>query len=211
LRVKNNFSVGVAQPSTSTTITLAPGVPLDALIVSCVALVVLTVIAGWLLDLDWPTMRTTILIAFALPWVVIAGGALFRVGAWAVPQIEKIIRVDLNQDGAIGPPASTPTRFVPVRGGSMGNLADLVDAGGGAVERADAIAFVRTAVVTSDWSRRAWTGQRLPSGRVCDADYHAALMRFLTTFDVVKDYGERKKGTAVTSNGDEALRLCGLV
>lgn len=136
--------------------------------------------------------------------LVIAGvGALRRVARYALGQLETITRLDLNQDGRIGP----DIRLVPVRGGPTVG-----------VDNAVAIADLRYMIERLDyehqrgWTVREWVGQRLPSGReiiAADVGPYAEFIRVLERIGALAERSERSKGRLLMSSAEilEALGL----
>jgi len=78
------------------------------------------------------------------------------------------------------------------------------------VDSADLRLFTRTAVSTGDWTQATWRGRRMPSGRKCDNDYHAALVAVLVRCGVIRDHGPRQSGHLAVDSADDALRVLGL-
>lgn len=153
---------------------------------------------AWGLKLWSAGLFRVILVGSFAPWVA-AGMILFRIQwgyLWAA--LEKITQRDLDFSGAIGDlPRNQDIRIVPAYGKT--STTDQVD-------NRDLRTFVRTVCATKDWTQATWRGKQLPSGRVCDNDYHAALVAPLVKIRAIQEYGPRRTGFLAEGDAEE---ICG--
>jgi hypothetical protein len=164
------------------------------------ALITLAVGVTWCLlanDCSWRIWRVALLSGLA-PVVVASLMFAFASSRHLLNVIEDLIGYDLNGDGAIG----DNSRIIPVYREKRPTV-DGVDAD-------DLRDFVRAVSVTRNWTQNSWRGRKMPSGRVCDNGYHAAIMAVLCNAGIVADYGPRRKGRLAIEDADQALRMLNL-
>lgn len=130
-------------------------------------------------------------------------GAFRRVLHYAISQVESITRIDLNQDGQVGP----DIRLVPVRSSQTVGVAQGLD-----------VEDLRFMISRLDfdhqrgWTVREWLNERLPSGReIVSADVgpYAEFIQILERMGALVGRGERTKGQ-LTMRPDEILAHLGL-
>ena len=91
-------------------------------------------------------------------------------------------------------------RLIPVQGGR------LVDG----VDERDLAKFIEVVCNTGRFTQRDWRNVDMPSGRVCDNEYHALLIAPLVKAQVIVDRTERVAGRLVTRDAAQVKRVLGL-
>jgi len=147
---------------------------------------------------------------------------ILSVTSLLVELAEQTLQRDLDGDGVVGVAVPPPKRLVPYRAGERqtmlalnsqaalpepattppGGLVELP--GGVTVNEGDLRAFVE-GLYSRGLSRRAWAGQRLPSGQNVSKVYHQKLLAALATLGLVTGRGERETGRLVYATVSEAL------
>ncbi len=130
-------------------------------------------------------------------------GAFRRVLHYALGELERVVRADLNADGQVGP----DIRLVPVRSSQTVGVAQGID-----------VEDLRFMISRLDydhqrgWTVREWLNERLPSGReIISADVgpYAEFIAILERMGALVGRGERAKGQ-LTMRPDEILAHLGL-
>jgi len=130
-------------------------------------------------------------------------GAFRRVAHYALGELERVIRVDLNADGQVGP----DIRLVPVKSSTTIGVERGMDA--------DDLRYMISRLDYDHqrgWTVREWLNERLPSGReIISADVgpYAEFIAILERMGALVGRGERAKGQ-LTMRPDEILAHLGL-
>jgi len=139
----------------------------------------------------------------ALCLCVAGVGAFRRVLHYALGELERVVRADLNADGQVGP----DIRLVPVRSSQTVGVAQGIDV--------DDLRFMISRLDYDHqrgWTVREWLNERLPSGReIISADVgpYAEFIQILERIGALVGRSERTKGQ-LTMRADEILAHLGL-
>lgn len=139
------------------------------------------------------------LAAFLLPVAVLGLVSLRLIAALCISTLERITGIDLDASGEVGDQRRPEIRLIPVWRSDVPTI--------NGVDRDDLVYFIKTITQTGDWTQRTWRGKRMPSGRVCDNEYHQALCRILENAGVIVDRGPRTSGRLLTTDAARILRL----
>jgi len=146
---------------------------------------------GW----DWADLKP-FLLAASIPWAMVFVGLLWLTWRRLWVGFESLIGYDFE----VGGPSEV--RIVPYKG--PGTLLD------GVVVPEDLEYFVKQITATGDWTQRRWRGVKMPSGRRCDNEYHASMVKILRKTGVIVDAGPRSTGRLTTRDAERVLSLLGL-
>lgn len=70
--------------------------------------------------------------------------------------------------------------------------------------------FIRRICVTRDWTQRRWRGKRMPSGAVCDNDYHRMMIAVLKDAGFLIGHKPRSRGQLLCYHAEQILAHLGI-
>jgi hypothetical protein len=165
--------------------------PIEWVILGSLCTIIVGAGLAYLVTGDLRTMAKAGLIAFMLPYLLMAVGLIMRIGVWTIGAFERTSGRDIWPDGQIGEPE---IRLIPVR-----SQPKMYTPSGGGYTPDDLAWLLRYVYENESWSGRALVGVKLPSGRVL-SDYDNDVRPFtdlLVTFGLLIGRSERARGDLV--------------
>ena len=149
--------------------------------------------------LDWELLRLFVVVA-AIPWVVV--GVLLILATWrqCVALLERLTGRDLDGSGGVG----DVVRLVSFKGSSK-----LVDTGDRKIPEDDLRHFIEQGFIIGT-TQIAWRGSKMPSGKICDTNYHRDLVGVMTEHGLIEGVRKGAAGHWTVNTAQEALDTLGL-
>jgi len=149
--------------------------------------------------LAWERLRLFVVVA-SLPWVFV--GVLLILATWkhSIAMLERLTGQDLDGSGAVG----DVVRLVSFKG--CGNL---IDTGNRKIPEDDLRHFIEQGFVIGT-TQTAWRGSKMPSGKICDTNYHRDLVGVMTEHGLMEGVRKGASGHWTVDTAQEAIDALGL-